>query len=122
SASAAALDRLDEVVRTPVLGVIIPGAEAAVKASRNGHIGVIGTRATVQSGAYHRHIQRLAPDARVEATPCPLFVPLTEEGWFMDDVTRTVARRYLDPLVEKGIDTLVLGCTHYPLLRPLLQD
>ncbi len=122
SASAAALSRLEEAMRVPVIGVIEPGARAAVEAGRSGKIGVIGTRATVQSGAYHRNIKRFDPDAQVIAQACPLFVPLVEEGWFTDDVTRTVARRYLDPMIDQGIDTLVLGCTHYPLLRPLLSE
>lgn len=117
TASALALSRLEEMSPVPVTGVIRPGAEAAVAATRNGHIGVIGTRATIKSGAYERAIEALDPALRVTARACPLFVPLIEEGWLESEITDRVVRQYLEPLVEEGIDTLVLGCTHYPLLR-----
>lgn len=117
TASALALERLRELFRAPIIGVVDPGAEAAVRQTRNGKIGVIGTRATVRSGAYERAIRALAPDARVWSAACPLLVPLIEEGWIDDPVTETVLRRYVEPLLENGIDTLVLGCTHYPLAR-----
>jgi glutamate racemase len=117
TASALALERLRELFRAPILGVVEPGAEAAVRATRNGKIGVMGTRATVQSGAYERSIRLLAPGAEVFSVACPLLVPLIEEGWLEDSVTEEVLRRYLDPLLDRGIDTLVLGCTHYPLAR-----
>ncbi len=122
TASALALPRLEELLRVPVIGVIQPGAEAAVAATRNGHVGVIATRATIQSKAYERVIQSLAPEVRVSAQACPLLVPLIEEGWLEDPVTELVIGRYLDAMVAEGIDTLVLGCTHYPLLRKVLGD
>jgi glutamate racemase len=117
TASALALPKLEATTPVPVTGVIRPGAQAAVAATRNGHIGVIGTRATIKSGAYERAIHALDPAARVTARACPLLVPLIEEGWLESEVTDLVVRQYLDPLVHDGIDTLVLGCTHYPLLR-----
>ena len=117
TASALALSRLEQTSPVPVTGVIRPGAAAAVAATRNGHIGVIGTRATIKSGAYERAIQEFDPALRVTARACPLFVPLIEEGWLAGEITERVVRQYLEPLVAEGIDTLVLGCTHYPLLR-----
>ncbi|MEO7166739.1 MAG: glutamate racemase [Spartobacteria bacterium] len=117
TASALALPRLEEESPVPVLGVIRPGAGAALSATRNGHIGVIGTRATIRSGAYERAIQALDPAVHVSTRACPLFVPLIEEGWLEGEITERIVRQYLQPLVEDGIDTLVLGCTHYPLLR-----
>lgn len=117
TASALALPRMKQVFKCPVQGVIAPGAAAACRVSRNSRIGVIGTRATIASHAYDHAIQALSPEAKVFATPCPLLVPLIEEGMFDDPITDSVLRRYLDPLVGDGIDTLVLGCTHYPLLR-----
>ncbi len=121
TSSALALPRLEERCRALVTGVIRPGAKAAVAATRNGHIGVIGTRATIKSGAYERAIQALDPGLQVTARACPLFVPLIEEGWLESAVTDEVVRQYLAPLLEQGIDTLVLGCTHYPLLRPAIR-
>lgn len=117
TASALALPELQSTVSIPVTGVIQPGAQAAVAATRNGHIGVIGTRATIKSEAYERAILALDPAVRVSARACPLFVPLIEEGWLESEITESIVRQYLDPLMRKGIDTLVLGCTHYPLLR-----
>jgi glutamate racemase len=121
TASALALTTLCENTRVPVVGVIRPGAEAAVAASRNKHVGVIGTRATIRSGAYERAIRALDPEVKVSAKACPLFVPLIEEGWLDGEITDRVIRQYLEPLVEGEIDTLVLGCTHYPLLRKALE-
>jgi glutamate racemase len=121
TASALALTTLCENTRVPVVGVIRPGAEAAVAASRNKHVGVIGTRATIRSGAYERAIRALDPEVKVSAKACPLFVPLIEEGWLDGEITDRVIRQYLEPLVEDEIDTLVLGCTHYPLLRKALE-
>ena len=117
TASALALPRLESTIPVPITGVIWPGARAAVAATRNGHIGVIGTRATIKSGAYERAIRALDPALRVSARACPLFVPLIEEGWLESEITDRVIRQYLTPLVEAGVDTVVLGCTHYPLLR-----
>jgi glutamate racemase len=119
TASAVALPALRSELRIPVLGVVEPGARAAARRSRSGRIGVIGTQGTVRSGAYQAAIRAERPDAEVTARPCPLLVPLAEEGWTDpdDEVVRAIARRYLAPLREAGVDTLVLGCTHYPLLK-----
>lgn len=117
TASALAVPRLHELFRAPVQGVIVPGAKAAVSKTRSGKIGVIGTRATIRSGAYEQAIRQLQPDAEVFSEACPLLVPLIEEGLLEDAITDAVLARYLEPLLGKGIDTLVLGCTHYPLLR-----
>lgn len=119
TATAHALSFLRSTVDVPVIGVVEPGARAAVRASR-GHIGVVGTSGTIQSGAYEKAIRDLDPSIRVTARACPLFVPLVEEGWIDHPVTETVAREYLQPLLATGIDVLVLGCTHYPLLKSLL--
>ncbi|TYO97139.1 glutamate racemase [Geothermobacter ehrlichii] len=121
TASAVALPHLARRFRLPVVGVIEPGARQACRQSRTGAIGVIGTEGTVGSGAYDRAILRLRPDARVLSAACPLFVPLTEEGWSGHPVADICAREYLAPLQEAGIDSLVLGCTHYPLLKPVLK-
>ena len=120
TATAHALPALREEFPLPIVGVVEPGARAAVRASGQGHIGVIGTAGTIRSGAYERAIRSFAPDARITARACPLFVPLVEEGWIDHPVTELVAREYLTPLVEAGIDSLVLGCTHYPLLKHML--
>jgi glutamate racemase len=122
TATAHALAALREEMDMPVIGVVEPGARAAVKATRGGHIGVIGTVGTIKSGAYERAIRALDPNVMITARACPLFVPLVEEGWTDHDATRLVAREYLQPLLAAKIDTLVLGCTHYPLLKSLLRD
>jgi glutamate racemase len=118
TASAVALPALRQALALPVLGVVEPGAAAAARATRSGRIGVIGTPSTIASGAYQRAIAAARPGAEVLARACPLFVPLAEEGWTDpdDEVVRAVARRYLAPVAAAGVDTLVLGCTHYPLL------
>ena len=120
TSTAHALSHLQEHSPVPVVGVIEPGARAAVAATKTGTIGVIGTAGTIASGAYERAIKKLHPDARVHAQACPLFVPLVEEGWFDHPATELIAREYLGPLTQAGVDVLVLGCTHYPLLKPLL--
>lgn len=117
SASAVALEALREHTSIPIKGVINPGAEAAVAATRTGKIGVIGTRATIGSGAYKEAIRSLEPSMMVFSLACPLFVPLAEEGWTEGEVPESVAVKYLRPLMEAEIDVLVLGCTHYPLLK-----
>lgn len=122
TATARALPDVQDRAGVPVLGVVEPGGRAAATASASGRIGVIGTRGTISSRAYSRVIRHHRPDAEVFEQACPLFVPLVEEGWTDDDVTRLAAQRYLEPLFEKRIDTLVLACTHYPLLKPLLSD
>jgi glutamate racemase len=121
SASAVALPKLEEMLPIPVIGVIKPGAQAAVAATRNGHVGVIGTRATIKSGAYERELRALNPDIRVSMRACPLLVPLIEEGWLDDELTDRVIACYLGPITHDGIDTLVLGCTHYPLLADAIS-
>jgi glutamate racemase len=118
--TAHALDDLKARSPVPLVGVIEPGARAAVAATRSGQIGVIGTAGTIASGAYERAIKALRPDALVCAQACPLFVPLVEEGWFDHPATELIARQYVEPLERAGVDVLVLGCTHYPLLKPLL--
>jgi len=120
TASAVALDELASELPIPVVGVIEPGAQAAVQASVTRRIGVIGTEGTIQSGAYERSIRLLAPDAAVSTVACPLFVPITEAGWADHQVAHLSAAEYLAPLQAAGIDTLVLGCTHYPLLQSTL--
>jgi glutamate racemase len=119
--SAVALEMLAVELDIPVLGVIGPGARAGVRASPGGRIGVVATAGTVDSGAYARAIA--AEDSRAEAImePAPLLVPLAEEGWTEGEVPTLVARRYLTPLVEARVDSLVLGCTHYPLLKGTLE-
>lgn len=123
TASAHALERLDQLP-IPVVGVIEPGAQAAAEASSRGHIGVIGTAATVSSGAYERAILARRPDAQITTRACPLFVPLAEEGWEDTPVARLTIEKYLAdwlPGQPCQPDTLVLGCTHYPVLRPALR-
>jgi glutamate racemase len=117
TASAVALEQLTESLSVAVTGVILPGAQAAVAATRTGHVGVIGTRATIKSGAYERALRSLNSEIRVTARACPLLVPLIEEGWLERPITDQIIMQYIGPIVEEGIDTLVLGCTHYPLLR-----
>jgi glutamate racemase len=117
TASALALPKLEETLPVTVTGVILPGARAAIAKTRSGHIGVIGTRATINSGAYERALRMLNPEVRVTARACPLLVPLIEEGWIESPITDGIIMQYLAPLLTDGIDTLVLGCTHYPLLR-----
>lgn len=122
TATAHALPVLRDELGVPVLGVIEPGARDAVAVAKGSALGVIGTAGTIASGAYARAIWALAPSATVVSQACPLFVPLVEEGWVDHPATRLVAREYLAPLVESHVRALVLGCTHYPLLKPLLSD
>lgn len=118
--SSVAFEDLARRVSLPLVGVVDPAARVAASGSASGRIGVIGTRATVASGAYPRAILALRPDARVEQAPCPLFVPLVEEGWSESAVAEEVARSYLEALRAQAVDTLVLGCTHYPLLKRVI--
>jgi len=120
TASAYALTELQDQLSVPVLGVIEPGARRAAEATRNNAVGVIGTAGTIASGAYQQVLRELAPELQVWTKACPLFVPLAEEGWTEGDVPQRVAREYLDELLRHDIDTLVLGCTHYPLLKKTL--
>ncbi|MDO4296368.1 MAG: glutamate racemase [bacterium] len=121
TASAYALETVSKESDIPIIGVINAGARAAAAATRNGKIGVIGTRGTIQSGIYTKVLQELKPSVQVTGKACPLFVPLVEEGLLHDSVTDEIASRYLSDLKGKYIDTLVLGCTHYPLLRSTLR-
>ena len=121
TASALALPAIRQALSVDVVGVIGPGARAAVAARKGKRIGVIATESTVQSGAYTLAIEKVDPDAIVVERACPLFVPLAEEGWADEEVARTVAETYLKGL-RSSIDTLVLGCTHYPILKKVIQD
>ena len=120
TATAHALPTLKEELELPVIGVVEPGARAAVDASESGSIGVIGTMGTINSGAYERAIRSLDPEATITTKACPLFVPFVEEGWLDHEATRLVAEEYLSPMAQANVDALVLGCTHYPLLKPLI--
>ncbi|WP_221251240.1 glutamate racemase [Desulfuromonas versatilis] len=122
TASSVALAALEERFNLPVIGVIEPGARKAVAITRSRRVGVIGTEGTVKSGAYTRAIQNLDAAVEIHSTPCPLFVPLAEEGWAEHPVALLTAQEYLGPLAGAGIDTLVLGCTHYPLLKNTLHQ
>lgn len=122
TASALALPAIREAVEIEVIGVISPGAAAAVKASKWGRIGVIATEATIQSGAYVKAISEMDSSASVVSQACPLFVSLAEEGWADTEVANLVASNYLESMRISGVDTLVLGCTHYPILRNTIQS
>ena len=121
TSTAHALSALRDVSPVPVIGVIEPGARAAVRAAQGQPIGVIGTAGTVASNAYARAIHAIDPAVRVEQLACPLFVPLVEEGWFEHPAAELIAYEYLRPLLDARVRVLVLGCTHYPLLKPLLH-
>lgn len=121
TASAVCLEEMRGRLPIPVIGVIEPGARAAVKATKNRRVGVIGTEATVNSNAYARIINSLNSAIEVSSLPCPLFVPMAEEGLTDDEIALMVATRYLKDLKDRGIDTLVLGCTHYPLLKGVIS-
>ncbi len=121
TASALALNDLEEYHKVPMIGVIKPGASAAVKATRNGRIGVIGTLGTISSGAYQKAIHRIDPQKKVYSVACPLFVALAEEGYINKDAAYLIAQEYLGPLIKRKVDTLVLGCTHYPLLKRIIS-
>ena len=122
TATAHAYAAVRDRVEIPVVGVVQPGARSAAERSRGGVIGVIGTQGTVDSRTYDEAILEVRPDAVVHSAACGLFVGLAEEGWTRGDVARLTAEEYLSPLLARGIDSLVLGCTHYPLLKPLIQQ
>ena len=122
TATSTALDALRSHVPVPVIGVVEPGVRAAIGCTRNGRVGVIGTEATIGSGAYTRALRAQQPRLEVFTRACPLFVPLAEEGWTDGAVAHGVAETYLASLARSGIDTLILGCTHYPLLKPLIAE
>jgi len=121
TASAVAFDQLCETLPVPVVDVVRPGVRAAAAATRTGRIGLIGTRGTILSMAYERHLETINPQIEVFSAPCPLFVPLAEEGWTDGTVPEAVAQEYLTPVLEHKIDALVLGCTHYPLLKNVIH-
>lgn len=122
TASAFALETIKPELDIPIIGVVKPGAKVAARTTENGKIGVIGTEGTIRSEIYTKTIHRENKDAQVMGRACPLFVPLVEEGWIKDPVTVAVAERYLQPFKESDIDTLILGCTHYPLLRSTVRE
>ena len=117
TASALALDTLEKEIDIPIIGVVKPGARVAARETTKKRVGVIATEATINSHMYRELIQQIDPEITVVGKPCPLFVPLVEEGWRKDPVTEIVARRYLKEMQDEKVDTLILGCTHYPLLR-----
>ena len=122
TASSIAISELQKKFSVPVIGVILPGAQMAVNQTKTGKIGVIGTRATINNKAYSKAIKNIKNDIKVFEKACPLFVPLAEEGWTHHRATHEIAEEYLKELREKGIDTLVLGCTHYPILFDVIQE
>ncbi|MBE5853119.1 MAG: glutamate racemase [Lachnospiraceae bacterium] len=121
TASAYALDELSKEIDIPIIGVVKPGAKVAVETTKNGKIGVIGTSGTISSETYTTYMKELNPAIDVRGKACPLFVPLIEEGLWEDPVTDEIVKRYLTDLMDSGIDTLILGCTHYPLIRKTVQ-
>ncbi len=122
TASALAIDLLRDRLSIPVIGVIEPGVSTAVYTTVNGNVGVIGTISTINSKAYQSSLKKHKNIAKVVAQPCPLFVPLVEEGWINNKVAKLVSKEYLTPLNQKDIDTLILGCTHYPLLKTVIES
>jgi glutamate racemase len=122
TASALALPSLKEKFSVPMIGVIEPGVKGAIQATKSKRIGVIGTEGTINSGAYQETIHRLEPSIQVFGRPCPLFVPLVEEGWVNNQITKLTAESYLKDLREGNIDTLILGCTHYPVLKKTIEE
>ncbi|MEE9251926.1 MAG: glutamate racemase [Thermodesulfobacteriota bacterium] len=122
TASAFAIPALRNECGLPVVGVIEPGAKKAASATKTGRVGVIGTSSTIKSGAYKKAVHEIDPEITVYSTPCPLFVPLADEGLNNNDIARLAAQRYLAPLKGSGVDVLILGCTHYPLLKSIIQE
>jgi glutamate racemase len=121
TASSLSLDFLKRCFRVPIIGVIEPGARAAAGVTRNNRIGVIGTSATISSQAYEKAIKKIRANARVFTQSCPLFVPLVEEGWTQNPVADMIAGVYLKPIKSKNVDTLIMGCTHYPMLKSVIR-
>ena len=121
TASATAVAALRAQFPIPIVDVIHPGVKAALKRTQNGHVGVIGTLATIRSGAYTKALKKRSPTVQVVCQACPLFVPLAEEGWLEGPVPEEVAKHYLEPFKRDTVDTLILGCTHYPLLKPIIK-
>lgn len=122
TASACAIDKLQQIFNLPVIGSIAPGVEKAVQGSRHGRIAVLGTKATINSGVYQKGILHRLPHATVKAIACPLFVPLVEESFISHPVAKMIIKEYLAPLHHQKVDTVILGCTHYPLLHQLIQE
>lgn len=122
TSSSVALETLKKVLSIPVIGVIEPGGISALKSTKNGKIGIIGTEGTIRSQAYSQAILKLNNNYEVFAKACPLFVPLVEEGMENHEITKIISNEYLSPLLKKKIDTLVLGCTHYPILKKIIQQ
>ena len=122
TASALALPALQSEFQVPILGVIIPGSQAAVHATRNKHVGVIGTTATINSNAYTQALREIESSIQITAQACPLFVPLVEEGWLNGPAPSEITASYLKSINVANVDTLILGCTHYPLLKPMIQE
>ena len=122
TASAFAIPKLRQIFNIPVIGVIEPGAEKAAQVTKNQRIAIIGTRGTIQSGAYQQELKRLLPQATILAYPCPLFVPLVEEGFLHHPAAELIIKEYLAPIKSQQVDTLLLGCTHYPFLETLIQQ
>ncbi len=122
TATAVALPQIREMLPVPVVGVIEPGSRAALAATKTGNIGVIGTEGTIKSGAYERELLRIDPEVRVVSLSCPAFVPLVEQGLYASEKAREVVQNALSSLQQANVDTLILGCTHYPLLQPLIQE
>lgn len=121
TASSLAMDSLTQTFDIPILGVVEPGIQGALEHTHNKRVGLVGTKATVSSQRYNQRFELIAPEIQLYTQACPLFVPLVEEGWLDHPITYSVAETYLDPLKKENIDTLILGCTHYPLLKPLLH-
>ncbi|MEG2337799.1 MAG: glutamate racemase [Clostridium sp.] len=121
TASAFALDAVKDKFSVPVIGVINPGARAAAATTKNNKVGIIGTEGTVSSGAYSKAVENICNEIEIFSTPCPLFVPIVEEGWSEKEVSYMIAKEYLQNLKEIGVDSLVMGCTHYPLLNNVVQ-
>lgn len=119
--SSFALPVIKHHFRVPIVGVITPGVREAVYATHNKRIGIIGTSGTIKSRSYENEIKQLDPSVKITAVPCPLFVPFAEEGWLKGKVISEVAKAYLKPLKNAGCDTIILGCTHYPLLKPVIR-
>lgn len=121
TSSSLALPIIKQYFKIPIIGVVIPAVKEAVYATRNKRIGIIGTRATISSGVYEKEIKKLDPKINVFTRSCPLFVPLVEEGFWDGDIVYQIAKRYLEPLKKENVDTLVLACTHYPVLKKVIR-
>lgn len=122
TASSVALETVQSEYTMPIMGVVLPAVASAMKTTQNGKIGVIGTQGTIHSGKYEEEIKKINKDTFVTSKACPLFVPLVENGYFKHEATYLIAKEYLQPLKEAGVDTIIMGCTHYPLLKEIIYD